>query len=65
LIQKGYLFKGSWLWTLNCGTYELLIKEICGGLFARNFRENKTLIMLREHYFCPSMSKDVEDTLRR
>jgi len=32
---------------------------------ANHFDENKTLLMLREHYFWPSMCKDVQDVLRR
>ena len=65
LIQGRYLFKGTHLCVINCGTHELLIREVHGGSLTGHFGENKTLLMLREHYICPSMSKDVQDILRR
>jgi len=36
-----------------------------GGSLGGQYSENKTLIMLREHYYWPSMSKDVQDVLGR
>ena len=51
LVQEGYLFKGTRLCVPNCGTRELLIREIHGGSLADHFGEKKTLIMLKEHYF--------------
>lgn len=48
----------------RCGTHELLIREILGGSFARHFGENKSLIILRKHYFWPSKSKNVQGILR-
>jgi hypothetical protein len=65
LIQEGYLFKGTRLCVPKGGTRELLIREVHGGSLAGHFGENKTLLMLREHYYWPSMSKDVQDILKR
>jgi len=63
LIQDGYLFRGTRLCIPKCGTRELLIREVHRGSLAGHFRENKTPIMLREHYYWPGMSKDVQDVL--
>ena len=35
------------------------------GSLAGHYGENKTLAMLREHYFGPGMSKEVQDCLKR
>jgi len=51
LIQDEYLFKGIRLCILKCGIRELLIREVHGGSLESHFRENKTLIMLRDHYY--------------
>jgi len=37
--------------------------ELHGGSMASHYSENKTLIMLREHYYWPCLSKD-QDILR-
>ena len=60
-----YLFKGTNLCILKCITCELLIREVRKGSLAGHYGENKTLIMLREHYYWPGMSKDIEDVLKR
>jgi len=65
LLQDGYLFKGTRLCIPRGGTRELLVREVHGGSLAGHFGESKTLIMLREHYYCPGMEKDVQDVLRR
>ena len=46
-------------------TRELLIREVHGGSLPGRFGEFKMLTMLREHYYCPGMEKDVQDILRR
>ena len=65
MIQEGYLFKGARLCVPKCGTMELLVREVHGGSLAGNCGENKTSIVLKEHYYWPSMDKDVQDILRR
>ena len=65
LIQEGYLFKSTRLCIPTCGTRELLMREVHGGSPAGHYRENKTSLVLKEHYYWPSMDKDVQDILRR
>jgi len=65
LIQDGFLFRGPQLCIPKCGTRELLIREVPGGSLAGHFGENKTLSMLYGHYYWPSMSKGVQDVLKR
>jgi len=43
----------------------LLIREVHGGSLSNHFAKNKALLMLREHYYWPSMSKDVQDLSKR
>jgi len=64
-VQEGYLFNGTRLYVPNCGTRELLIREVHEGFLAGHFGEKKTLIMLKEHYFWPCMDKDVQDVIKR
>jgi len=64
-IQEGFLFKGTRLYVPRCSTRELLIREVHGGSLARHYGENKTVIMLREHYYWPAMERDVQDILKR
>ena len=51
IFQKGYLFKGTRSCIPKCGTRELLIREIHEHSLASHYGENKTLTMLKEHYF--------------
>ena len=51
LIQDGYLFKGAQLCVLKCGTKELLVREVHRGSPAGHYGENKTSIVLKEHYY--------------
>jgi len=51
LIHDGYLFKGTRLCVPKSGTRELIVREVHGGSLAGHYGENKTLIMLREHYY--------------
>jgi len=51
LIQDGYLFRGTWLCVSKCDIRELLIREVRGGSLASHYGENKTLLVLKEHYY--------------
>ena len=65
MIQDGFLFRGTNLCIPKGGTRELYIREIYSGSLIGHYGENKTLSILREHYYCPRMSKDVQDILKR
>ena len=60
LIQDGMLFKGSRLCIPRCSKRENLIKEKQSGGMAGHFGQDKTIAILREHYFRPQMSQDVK-----
>ena len=51
LSWEGFLFKGTRLCVPRYSTRELLIREVHGGSLAEHYGENKTVTMLREHYF--------------
>jgi len=51
LAQEGFLFKATRLCAPRCSIRELLITEVHGGSIAGHYKENKTLNMLREHYY--------------
>ena len=65
LLHDGYVFKGAQLCVPKCGTRELLIKEVHKGSPVGHYREKKTLLVVKEHYYWPSISKDVQDILKR
>ena len=56
LIQDGMLFKGSQLCIPRSSMRENLIKEKHSGGMAGHFGRDKTIAILREHYFLPQMS---------
>ena len=56
LIQDGLLFKGSQLCIPRSSMRENLIKEKHSGGMVGNFGRDKTISILREHYFLPQMS---------
>jgi len=65
MLQGGYLFKGASLCMLKCGTRELILREVHGGLMAGHFDEDKTYLMSKEHYYSPHMLKDIQDIIKR
>ena len=64
-LDHGFLFKGTRLCIPRSGFRELLIQELHGGALAGHFGIEKTCSMLKEHYYWPSMSKDVEHYVKR
>ena len=50
LIQDRYLFKGARLCIPKYKTREFLVREVHGGSLASHYGENKTSIVLKEHY---------------
>jgi len=51
VIEGGFLFKGNKLCVPACPLRELLVREAHGGSLARHFGLNKTLDILREHFY--------------
>ena len=64
-LEHGFLFKGTRLCIPKSGFRELLLQELHRGALAGHFGIEKTSSMLKEHYYWPSMSKDVEHYVRR
>ncbi|XP_049349488.1 uncharacterized protein LOC125814082 [Solanum verrucosum] len=59
-LQDEFLFKENKLCVPNCSLRELFVREAhCGGLMG-HFGVPKTLEILSEHFYWPSMRKDVE-----
>ena len=59
MIQDGMLFKGSQLCIPRISMRENLIKEKHSGGMAGHFGRDKTIAILREHYFWPQMSRSL------
>ena len=57
LIQEGYLFKGNKLCIPRGLWRELLVREAHGGALAGHFGLNKTIDILREHFYWPKMGE--------
>ena len=56
MIQDGMLFKGSQLCVPRSFMRENLIKEKHGGGIEGSFGQDKTIFIIREHYFWPQLS---------
>jgi len=59
VMQDGFLFKGNKLCILACPLRELLVRKAYEGSLARQFRMNKTLDILKEHFHWPRIGEDV------
>ena len=64
LIQDGMLFKGNQLCIPRSSMRENMIKDKHSGGMARHFGRDKTIAILREHYFWPQMSQDVKNFIK-
>ena len=64
LIQDGMLFKGSQLCILRSSMRENLIKEKHSGGMVGHFGQDKTISIIREHYFWPKLSQDVKKLMQ-
>jgi len=64
-VQEGFLSRGTRLCIPKCGFRELLIQELHSGVLAGHFGVEKTCSMLKEHYYWPRMSKDVDHFVNR
>ncbi|GKA51451.1 RNA-directed DNA polymerase [Tanacetum coccineum] len=61
----GYLFKGVRLCIPLCSLREAIILEGHVGGLAGHFGRDKTLALLREHFYWPKMERDVNRLLER
>ena len=61
LIQDGMLFKGSQLCIPRSSMRENLIKEKHSGGMTGHFGRDKTIAILREHYFLASNATGCEE----
>jgi hypothetical protein len=58
-MHEGYLFKMGRMCIPSGSLRELLMREAHGGGLSCHFGEKKTYKLLKEHFFWPSMLKDV------
>ncbi|KAJ9536642.1 hypothetical protein OSB04_un000191 [Centaurea solstitialis] len=63
--HEGYLFKENNLCIPKCSTRELLVREAHGGGLMGHFGVQKTLDVLKEHFFWPKMRDDVNKICER
>lgn len=64
-VHDGFLFKGAKLCIPKSSFRELLIRETHGGGLAGHFGINKTLDMLKQHFYWPKMVGDVQAVVAR
>jgi len=62
-MHKGYLFKIGKLCFPTSSLRELLMKEAQDGDRSGHFDEKKTYELVKEHFFWPSMLKDVHKVI--
>ena len=65
VIQDGFLFKNGRLCIPRGSIRDLLIREAHGGSLAGHFGITKTLEILNEHFYWPSLVKDVQAIIAR
>lgn len=58
--HEGYLFRENRLCVPNCSIRELLVREAHSGGLMGHFGVQKTLDVLKEHFYWPKMKSDVE-----
>jgi len=64
-LQEGFLFKGNKLSIPRGPIQRLLVEEVHGGGLAGHFRINKTINMLKEHFYWPRMGGDVHEVISK
>ena len=63
-LEGGFLFKRLWLYIVKSGFRVLLIQELYGGALVSHFGIEKTCSMIKEHYYAPKISGDVEHLVK-
>ncbi|PKI68860.1 hypothetical protein CRG98_010715, partial [Punica granatum] len=64
-LHDGYLYKLCKLCIPSGSVHELLVREAHAGGLAGHFEENKTLEMIKEHFYWPRMIRDVHRIIER
>jgi hypothetical protein len=64
-MHEGYLFKMGRMCIPSGSLRELLVREAHGGGLSGHFGEKKTYELLKEHFFWPSMLRDVHKVIER
>ena len=63
--QEGFSFKGNKLCIPKGPIWKLLVKEVLGEALAGHFGINKTIDMLKEHFFWPKMGGHVYEVISK
>ena len=64
-LQEGFLFKENKLCIPKSPLRDLIVKEAYGGALAGHFGINKTLKILKEHFYWLKISGDVHKIISR
>ena len=64
-LQEGFLIKGNKLCIPKSPLRDLTVKETHGGALARHFGINKTLEILKVHFYWPMMGRNVHKVILR
>ena len=59
MLQEGYLFKGAKLCIPRTSVRDFIIWELHADGLAGHFRVHKTITLVEEQFFWPSLKKDV------
>lgn len=65
MIQDGFLFKGARLCIPECSLREAIVAEAHGGGLGGHFGRDKTLSLVKEHFYWPKMMRDVVRHVQR
>jgi len=57
--MNGYLFRGNQLCVPEGSLRLFIIQELYGGRLGQHFGRDKTERLVKEHYFCSSLKRDV------
>ncbi|KAK9920990.1 hypothetical protein M0R45_029522 [Rubus argutus] len=64
-LQDGFLFKGVLLCIPKCSLKEYIIKELHSGGLGGHFGRDKTIGLVKEKYFWPTIYRDVTHYVKR